>query len=72
MKVGQMPGLVGISQEFITVVDPKESLQAMTTVKQVAPAISSFQSNVMLIKDNDTFEEMIETHIELDFVQPPP
>jgi hypothetical protein len=25
----------------------------------------------MLMKDNDTFEEMIETHIELDFVQMP-
>lgn len=63
-----MPGLVGISQEFITAADTRESLQA---AKQVSPANSSFESNVMLIKDNDIFEEMIETHIELDFVQQP-
>jgi len=25
----------------------------------------------MLLKDNDTFEEMIETNIELDFIVPP-
>ncbi len=44
----------------------------MTTENRVAPANSSFQSNVILIKDNDTFEEIIETNIELDFVQPNP
>lgn len=44
----------------------------MTTENRVAQANSSFQSNVILIKDNDTFEEMIETNIELDYVQPNP
>ncbi len=44
----------------------------MTTENRVAPANSSFQSNVILIKDNDTFEEMIETNIELDYVQQNP
>ena len=77
-----MPGLVGISQVFIKENPPKQlnqmtpqfsralnsSVGGITTSNLIQPCVPEvFQSNVILLKDNDPFEEMIEAQIELDY-----